>query len=83
MCIHYRIQLARKANGLSLRQLAEKIGVSGNMIAKYEKKSTPSSDILIKLSNALKVNMNYFLDDAVLRIDNIKECKTKGYFNHK
>lgn len=80
MCIHYRIKLARKANGLSLRQLAEKVGVSGNMIAKYEKNSMPSSDVLIKLSQALKINMNYFLDDTVLRIENIRECKPKEYY---
>ena len=80
MCIHYRIKLARKANGLSLRQLAEKVGVSGNMIAKYEKNSMPSSDVLIKLSQTLKINMNYFLDDTVLRIENIRECKPKEYY---
>ena len=83
MSIHYKIQLARKANGLSLRNLAEKVGVSGNMISKYEKNSIPSSYILIKLSQALKVSMNYFLDDTVLRIENIRECKTNGYYNHK
>lgn len=80
MCVHYRIKLARKANGLSLRQIAQKVGVSGNMIAKYEKNSMPSSDVLIKLSHALKINMNYFLDDTVLRIENIRECKPKEYY---
>lgn len=79
MCLHYRIKLARKANGLSLRQLAEKVDVSGNMIAKYEKNSMPSSDALIKLSQALKVSLHYFLDDTVLRIENIRECKPKQY----
>jgi transcriptional regulator with XRE-family HTH domain len=80
MSIHYRIKLARKANGLSLSNLAKKICISNNMIAKYEKHSIPSSDILIKLSQVLKVSMNYFMDDTVARIENILECKTKGFF---
>jgi transcriptional regulator with XRE-family HTH domain len=80
MCVHYRIKLARKANGLSLRQLAEKVGVSGNMIAKYEKNSMPNSDILIKLSQALKVSLHYFLDDTILRIENTRECNPKEYY---
>jgi transcriptional regulator with XRE-family HTH domain len=80
MCVHYRIKLARKANGLSLRQLAEKVGVSGNMIAKYEKNSMPNSDILIKLSQALKVSLHYFLDDTILRIENTRECNPQEYY---
>ena len=56
-----RLHQARKANGLSLRALAEKVGVSAMMLSKYEREeSTPSSSVLIELSKALGVRAEYF-----------------------
>jgi Zn-dependent peptidase ImmA (M78 family)/transcriptional regulator with XRE-family HTH domain len=56
-----RIHRARKALGLSLRYLAEQIGLSHAAIKKYEdNETTPSSDILIKLAKALQVKVEYF-----------------------
>ena len=56
-----RLERARKAAGLSLRALGEKVGVSQTAIAKYEKgQMTPDSAVLIKLSHALNVKAEYF-----------------------
>jgi transcriptional regulator with XRE-family HTH domain len=46
---------------MSLQDLADRIGVSKQMISKYEKgDSIPSSKMLIKLAKALEVKMDYF-----------------------
>lgn len=56
-----RIQRARKAAGLSLRDLGQQIALSHAAIKKYEDNEvTPSSDILIKLAHALHVKVEYF-----------------------
>jgi Zn-dependent peptidase ImmA (M78 family)/DNA-binding XRE family transcriptional regulator len=53
--------MARTAAGLSLRALAEKIGVSAMAISKYENgKDVPRSGVLIRMSEVLGVNMDYF-----------------------
>ncbi|TYP57439.1 helix-turn-helix domain-containing protein [Thermosediminibacter litoriperuensis] len=65
-----RIRYARQAAGLSLRDLAKKIGVSHTAIAKYEKnRDIPSSAVLIRLAEALDVNVDYFF-----RSKNVKLC---------
>ena len=59
--LHIRLQQARKAAGLSLRDLAERVGVSHAAIKKYEDGlTTPSSDMLLKLSQVLGVRVAYF-----------------------
>jgi len=56
-----RIKMARTAAGLSLRALAEKTGVSAMAISKYENgKDIPRSGVLISLSEALGVSVDYF-----------------------
>lgn len=56
-----RIKRARKAQGFSLRDLAERIKLSHAAIKKYEDNNvTPSSDILIKLAKELHVKVEYF-----------------------
>jgi Zn-dependent peptidase ImmA (M78 family)/DNA-binding XRE family transcriptional regulator len=56
-----RIKRARGAAGMSLRALADNIGVSHAAIKKYEDGVVmPSSDILIKLSKSLNVRTEYF-----------------------
>lgn len=55
-----RLKQSRQAAGLSLRALAQKVGVSPSAIQKYELgKIVPSSDMLIKLSNALEISVEY------------------------
>ncbi len=65
-----RLHRARKAAGLSLRDLGERVGVSHAAIKKYEDGAAmPSSDILIQLSRVLKVRTEYFfrLDPVALK----------------
>jgi Zn-dependent peptidase ImmA (M78 family)/transcriptional regulator with XRE-family HTH domain len=56
-----RLRAARSASSLSLRALAERVGVSHQAIYKYEmNQDIPSSDVLIRLSNELGVKPEYF-----------------------
>ncbi len=56
-----RLERARKAAGLSLRALGEQVGLSQTAISKYEKNQiTPDSTMLIKLTHALNVKVEYF-----------------------
>lgn len=58
-----RLQMARSKEGFSLRQLSEKLNneISHTALSKYEKgEMFPSSNILIKLSKALSVSVDYF-----------------------
>jgi len=74
--IGQRIQRARKAAGLSLRDLAGSIGVSQTTINKYEKgTSVPSSGQLIKLSKALGVRTEYFLRPVNVQLSGVEYRK--------
>lgn len=56
-----KIKNARVLQGLSQQELADSVGVSKQMISKYEKgESIPSSSNLLKLGKSLKVKMDYF-----------------------
>lgn len=71
--IGYRIQRARKALGLSLRDLGKQISLSHAAIKKYEDNEvTPSSDILINLAKALHVKVEYFFRPSRFTLTNIK-----------
>ncbi len=64
-----RLNRARKAAGLSLRDLAAKVNLSHAAIKKYEDGGTiPSSDILIEFSKALKVRTEYFFRPMTLSL---------------
>jgi Zn-dependent peptidase ImmA (M78 family)/DNA-binding XRE family transcriptional regulator len=68
-----RLKQARLATGLSLRALAEKIGVSPTAIQKYEKgKVIPSSDMLIKLANALEIAVEYLFRPQNITLGELK-----------
>lgn len=55
-----RLKMARDAQGLSMKQLAEQVNVSANMIKKYEhNESMPSSDVLLRLVDSLKVSLDF------------------------
>jgi Zn-dependent peptidase ImmA (M78 family)/DNA-binding XRE family transcriptional regulator len=67
-----RIQRARKASGLSLRDLGEQIALSHAAVKKYEDNVViPSSDILIKLAKALHVKVEYFFRPERFTLKNI------------
>jgi Zn-dependent peptidase ImmA (M78 family) len=62
MNIGERLKGARLRAGFNLRDLAKLVGVSAQAISKYERGlDTPSSGILIRLSQALKVRVEYLL----------------------
>ena len=71
-----RLQRARKASGLSLRTLAEMVGLSHAAIKKYEDGHTmPASDVLIKLSRALKVRTEYFFRPDTVALEGVEYRK--------
>lgn len=56
-----RLRRARVGAGLSLRDLAEKAGITAMAISKYERdQMKPSSDVLLRLAEALKVRVEFF-----------------------
>lgn len=68
-----KIKRARKASGLSLRELGERIAFSHAAIKKYEDNEvTPSSDVLMKLAKALHVKVEYFFRPEHFTLENIK-----------
>ncbi len=57
-----RLKKIRKNKGFTQEELAEKVGISRSNIANYENnKNMPSVDILVKLSNALDVFIDYII----------------------
>lgn len=71
-----RIQQARKASGLSMRELAEKAGISAMSISKYEtNKNTPSSGVMLALAKALGVRSEYFFRQAKVELKEIEYRK--------
>lgn len=74
--IGHRLARARKAAGLSMRDLAAVTGVSANMIKKYEHDdSMPSSGVLVKMAKALGVRSEYFFRPAVVELNDIEYRK--------
>ena len=70
-----RLRLARAAAGLSLRDLQAKIGnrVSAQQIGKYERdEDVPGSCVLIALSDALGVSLDYLAGDQEMVLDGIE-----------
>jgi Zn-dependent peptidase ImmA (M78 family) len=70
-----RLKLARGAAGLSLRELADRIEnrVSAQQIGKYERdEDVPSSGVLIALSHALGVSVDYLVGDQEMVLDGVE-----------
>jgi Zn-dependent peptidase ImmA (M78 family) len=68
-----RLERARKASGFGLRKLGELVNLSHMAISKYEKGAlTPSSDILLKLAQALGVSVEFFLRPETITLGEIK-----------
>ena len=69
MTIGGRIKQARKASNFSLRKLADEIGVSAMAISKYERnQDVPSSGVLLRLSQALKVKVDFFFRPSTVSV---------------
>lgn len=70
-----RLKLARAAAGLSLRDLAERIDnrVSAQQIGKYERdEDVPGSGVLIVLSHALGVSLDYLVGDQEMVLEGVE-----------
>lgn len=71
-----RLHRARKAAGLSLRDLGERAGVSHAAVKKYEDGlAMPSSDVLLGLSRALNVRSEYFFRPEPVALEGIEYRK--------
>lgn len=71
-----RIQRARKALGLSQRELADKMSLNEKTLRKYEhNEMTPSSDVLLRLAKALQVKVEYFFRPEHFTLQNIQYRK--------
>jgi len=69
MTIGQRIKLARKANNMSLRNLAEKAEISAMAISKYERDlDTPSSGVLLRLAQALAVSIDFLFRPQTISV---------------
>ena len=75
-----RLNKARKMNGLSMQDLANKMNnvITKQAIGKYEQGDMkPSSDILVALSNALNVRPDYFYRNEKIKLENVEFRKLK------
>lgn len=71
-----RLHMARKAQGLSMQALAGKVGLSANMIKKYEhNQSMPSSDVLIRLIHVLDVDMAFLFRPTQVELKQVEYRK--------
>lgn len=69
MTIGERIKQARKANSMSMRNLAEKADISAMAISKYERDlDTPSSGVLLRLAQALNISIDFFFRPRTVSI---------------
>jgi len=74
--IGQRINRARKASGLSLRDLGEAVGLSHAAIKKYEDGiATPPSSTLLKMAKALNVRTEYFFRPQTASLEGIEYRK--------
>ena len=72
MTVGQRIRVSRRACGLSLRDLEARIDnrVTAQAISKYERdESMPGSGVLIALSDALGVPVDYLASDSDIRLE--------------
>jgi Zn-dependent peptidase ImmA (M78 family)/DNA-binding XRE family transcriptional regulator len=76
MAIAERIKQARLINGLTVRTLAAKVGVSPTAISKYELgKDVPSSGVLLHLARALGVRIEYLVRPT--KVSMVQPCYRK------
>ena len=68
----YRLKNARLIRGITIKMLTKRLGVSKQMISKYESgKSVPDSPNLIALANILRVNVDYFFRPSTVSLNEI------------
>ncbi|PKM09216.1 MAG: transcriptional regulator [Gammaproteobacteria bacterium HGW-Gammaproteobacteria-4] len=68
-----RIKQGRVAAGLSLRELAQAVGLSAMAISKYERDQIkPSSETLLRLAKALDVRTEYFFRQPGVELSEVE-----------
>ena len=68
-----RIRLARLAARMTLRELADKVGVTAQAISKYETgKDMPRQSVLLRLADATKVNTAYLLHPMTVKLHEVE-----------
>lgn len=82
--VHERIRSLRKERHLTQTMLAEKVGVSAQVVSNWERNYTsPDLDDLSKIANALHTTADYLLGLSNEQEDEMREIKqllkTKGY----
>ncbi|MCS2611017.1 helix-turn-helix domain-containing protein [Halomonas dongshanensis] len=71
-----RLKRARAAAGFSMLSLGQHVGVSANMIKKYEHdENMPSSGVLVRLSKALNVRTEYFFRPMQVELGQVEYRK--------
>jgi transcriptional regulator with XRE-family HTH domain len=64
-----KLKQARKQRGLTQGQLAKRIGADIQRISKYERNIlVPTTEIMVKLSEALDVSLDYLLKNGKNRV---------------
>ena len=78
--VSQKIRQGRVLNAMSLQELADLIGVSKQMISKYENgTSMPSSKILIQLAKSLNVKLDYFFAPSSVELGNVNFRKRSSF----
>lgn len=68
-----RIKQGRTAAGLSLRDLAQLVGLSAMAISKFEREQLkPSSETLLRLAKAMNVRVEYFFRQPAIELSEIE-----------
>ena len=68
-----RLQRARKAKGLSMRELAHLAGVSAMAISKYERGLTmPSADVLARITRALDIDEAFLMREETVELRDVE-----------
>jgi len=64
-----KIKSGRKLRTFSQQKLADAIGVSKQMVSKYENSiSVPSSSVMIKMANSLGLSLDYFFTPSAVEL---------------
>lgn len=82
--VSQKLKNARALKGFSQQELANMIGVSKQMISKYEKgESLPTSTTLLKLKKHLNVPMSYFFKSSKIELGVLNFRKKSSFSNKK
>lgn len=75
------LERLRKDAKLSQTELAEKIGLTQQVVSGYEKgKSYPNLEVLCKIADTFHVSVDSLLDHYVVEEDNKMEMRLLSYF---